>query len=212
MSRLRFSKDHRTYGEWLKAHPKDSKYAKEIIRKHQYFPDKSLNQLRKLKKADYDLSAVDFYDLSKDDRMDRKRSLEVLRNIREGENFTEVLKKRGLKKGVVLKHLGKNLYKQGGTWKVLASDSIQARMKIYSTEGQKVIVTANKKDRILISQYSNSVQKALKNKDPSVLDKFKDLEIIDASGKAHRFQTDLNALHDIRDAQEEPEFQEIYVH
>ena len=49
MSRPRFSKDYRTYGEWLKAQPRDTKYAKEIIRKHKFFPDKSLNQLRKLK-------------------------------------------------------------------------------------------------------------------------------------------------------------------
>ena len=37
MSRPRFSKDYRTYGEWLKAQPRDTKYAKEIIRKHQFF-------------------------------------------------------------------------------------------------------------------------------------------------------------------------------
>ena len=48
MSRPRFSKEYKTYGAWLKALPRDSRYAKEIIRKHQYFPDKSLSQLRKL--------------------------------------------------------------------------------------------------------------------------------------------------------------------
>jgi adenylate kinase family enzyme len=63
-SRPRFSKDHKTYGEWLKAQPRDTKYAKEIIRKHQYFPDKNLNQLRKLKIADYDLSTKAWGNLS----------------------------------------------------------------------------------------------------------------------------------------------------
>ena len=55
MSRPRFSKDYRTYGEWLKAQPRDTKYSKEIIRKHKFFPDKSLSQLRKLKIGYYRL-------------------------------------------------------------------------------------------------------------------------------------------------------------
>jgi len=211
MSRPRFCKDHRTYGGWKKAHPRDSKYAKEIIRKHHYFPDKSLSQLRKLKATDYDFSTVDLNSLSEKERKERRLSLVVLREMRNGENFTHMLKKVGIKKGVALKHLGKNLYKSGGTWKVTSTDSIQSRMRMYSTEGSRVIVTANRKDRILLAQHRSRVRKALKNNDPSVLDKFKDLKITDASGKEYRFETDLQALYEIMEAQEEPEFQELYV-
>ena len=54
------------------------------------------------------------------------------------------------------------------------------------------------------------VNKALKHNDPSVLNKFKNLKIIDAEGKEHNFETDLDKLHEIAEAQEEPEFLQIY--
>lgn len=212
MSRPRFAEDQRTYGEWLKAKPRDTKYAKEIIRKHEYFPDKSLSQLRKLKIGDYDLSTRAWDSLSDDDKTDRDLAFEILREMRRGENFTHMLKKVGLKKGVALKHLGKNLYKLGGTWKVTASDSIQSENKIYSIGHVKPVVMTNSKDRLLGSQYLHSVDKALKNNDPSVLDKFKDLIIIDASGKEHRFEINLQVLYEIKEAQEEPEFLSYYAH
>lgn len=212
MSRPRFSKDYRTYGEWLKAQPRETKYAKEIIRKHKFFPDKSLSQLRKLKIGDFDLSQKTWKTLSAQAKRDRTLSLQILREMRKGENLSSVLEKMGLRTEFAVKHLGKNLYKSGGTWKVTKADTIQAEMLIYSTEGQKAIVTASSKDRSLIGEYFASVQKALKNNDPSALDKFKDKKIVDAEGKVHHFETDLDKLYDIMEAQEEPEFLEIYQH
>jgi hypothetical protein len=212
MSRPRFSKDYRTYGEWKKAQPRDSKYAKEIIRKHYYFPDKSLNQLRKLKVEGYDLSTRAWDSLSEQEKTDRNLALEILREVRKGKNLSSVLEKMGKRTEFALKHLGKNLYKSGGTWKVTASDSIQSGNRIYSNGHVKVVVMTNPKDRTLGAQYLHSVKNALKNKDPSVLDKFKDLKIIDANGKEHRFETDLQALYEIAEAQEEPEFLSYYAH
>jgi hypothetical protein len=212
MSRPRFSKDYRTYGEWLKAQPRDTKYAKEIIRKHKFFPDKSLNQLRNLKIGDFDLSQTAWNPLSAQDKRDRNLSLQNLREMRKGKNLSSVLEKIGKRTEFAVKHLGKNLYKSGGTWKVTKNDTIQVNMLIYSTEGQETIVTASSKDRSLIGEYFASVQKALKNNDPSVLAKFKDVQIVDAKGKVHHFETDLNKLYEIMEAQEEPEFLEIYQH
>lgn len=212
MSRPRFSKDYRTYGEWLKAQPRNTKYAKEIIRKHKFFPDKSLNQLRNLKIGDFDLSQRAWKTLSAQDKRDRNLSLQILREMRKGENLSSVLEKIGKRTEFAVKHLGKNLYKSGGTWKVTKTDNIQVNMLIYSTEGQKTIITASSKDRSLIGEYFASVQKAIKNNDPSVLAKFKDIKIVDAKGKVHHFETDLNKLYEILEAQEEPEFLEIYPH
>ncbi len=212
MSRPRFSKDYRTYGEWLKAQPRDTKYAKEIIRKHKFFPDKSLSQLRNLKIGDFDLSQTAWKTLSAQDKRDRNLSLQILREMRKGENLSSVLEKIGKRTEFAVKHLGKNLYKSGGTWKVTKADTIQVNMLIYSTEGQKTIVTASSKDRSLIGEYFASVQKAIKNNDPSVLAKFKDVQIVDAKGKVHHFETDLDKLYEILEAQEEPEFLEIYQH
>jgi hypothetical protein len=212
MSRPRFSKDYRTYGEWLKAQPRDTKYAKEIIRKHKFFPDKSLSQLRNLKIGDFDLSQAAWNTISAQDKRDRTLSLQILREMRKGENLSPVLEKIGKRTEFAVKHLGNNLYKSGGTWKVTKADTIQAEMMIYSTEGQETIVTASSKDRSLIGEYFASVQKALKNNDPSVLAKFKDVQIVDAKGKVHHFETDLDKLYEILEAQEEPEFLEIYQH
>jgi len=212
MSRPRFSKDHRTYGEWLKAQPRDTKYAKEIIRKHKFFPDKSLSQLRKLKIGDFDLSQRAWKTLLAQDKRDRNLSLQILREMRKGENLSSVLEKIGKRTEFAVKHLGKNLYKSRGTWKVTKTDTIQVNMLIYSTEGQETIVTASSKDRSLIGEYFANVQKAIKNNDPSVLAKFKDIKIVDAKGKVHHFETDLNKLYEILEAQEEPEFLEIYQH
>ncbi|MCC4771837.1 hypothetical protein FXV91_17200 [Methanosarcina sp. DH2] len=212
MSRPRFSKDYRTYGKWLKAQPRDTKYAKEIIRKHKFFPDKSLSQLRNLKIGDFDLSQRAWKTLSAQDKRDRNLSLQILREMRKGENLSSVLEKIGKRTEFAVKHLGKNLYKSGGNWKVTKTDIIQVNMLIYSTEGQKTIITASSKDRSLIGEYFASVQKAIKNNDPSVLAKFKDIQIVDVKGKVHYFETDLNKLYEILEAQEEPEFLEIYQH
>lgn len=212
MSRPRFSKDYRNYGEWLKAQSRETKYAKEIIRKHKYFPDRSLNQLRKLRIKDFDLSQTAWKTLPAQDKRDRMLSFQILREMRKGEKLSPVLEKMGLRTEFAVKHLGKNLYKYGGTWKVTKADTIQAEMLIYSTEGQKTIVTASSKDRSLIGEYFASVQKALKNNDPSILARFKDVQIVDAEGNVNHFETDLDKLYEILEAQEEPEFLEIYQH
>lgn len=212
MSRPWFTEDQRTYGEWVKAHPEDTKYTKEIKRKHRYFPDKSLNQLRKTRISEYELSNRAWDSLSAQDKRDRNLSLQVLREMRKGGSLTQSLEKLGLRTEFVLKHLGKYLSQSGRTWKVTKYDRIQAEMLIYSTEGQKTIITASSKDRALIGEYFVSVQKAIKNNDPSVLAKFKDIQVVDAKGKIHHFETDLQVLHEIMEAQEEPEFLEVYQH
>jgi len=212
MSRPRFTKEYRTYGEWLKVQPRDSKYAKEIIRKHLVYPDRSLNQLRNLKKPDYDWSTRPWDSLSPQEKRDRLLSLQVLREIRIGENLTQALEKTGLKREVALKHLGKYLTQSGRIWTATKTDKIQVEMLIYSTKGQRTIITASSKDRSLIGEYFASVQKAVRNNDLSILAKFKDIQIKDAKGEIHRFETNLQALHEIMEAQEEPEFLEIYQH
>ena len=211
MSRPVFSKDYRTYGEWLKAQPRESRYAKEIIKKHNLFPDKSLNQLRNLRIADYDNSKIAWKSLTSQQKSDRQLSLEILRTMRKGGNLTEITEKLGVNRQFALKNLGNYLYKDKGKWTVTATDKIETQMLFYSRDkGQISIVTASSKDRSLIGKYMAYVNKALKHNDPSVLDEFRNLKIIDAEGKEHYFETDLDKLHEIAEAQEEPEFMEIY--
>nr|WP_321498354.1 hypothetical protein [uncultured Methanolobus sp.] len=210
MSRPIFSKDFRTYGEWFKAMPRDTRYAKEIIKKHQLFPDKSLNQLRNLKISDYELSQTAWKNLSSQQKMDRNLSLEILRSVRKGESLTHVLEKRGLRKDFALKNLGNQLQKSNGKWVASKTDSLEVEMSVYTKDGLKSIVTTSSKDRSRIAKYFNDVQKALKTGDESVLRKYKNLKLIDANGKEHHFETDLDRLYEIRETIEEPEFFEIY--
>jgi hypothetical protein len=211
MSRPDFTNKHRTFGKWLKAMPRDSKYAKEIIRKHQLFPDKSLSQLRNLKVSDYDLSRVAWQNLTSQQKADRNLSLSVLREVRKGESLTQVLEKRGLKREFVLKNLGNQIQKSNGKWFATKTDSLQTEIRFNSKNGVRTIVTTSSKDRSRIAKYFNDVQKALKKNDASVLQKYKSMKVIDAEGKVHQFETDLDKLYDIAEAQEEPEFQEFYL-
>lgn len=133
--------------------------------------------------------------------------------MRKGESLSQTTERLGVNKDFAVKHLGKYLTKSRGKWIVTQTDRIEAEMLIYDrNHGQISIITTSSKDRYLIGKYFSSVQKALKNNDPSVLNKFKDRKIIDSEGKEHFFETDLERLYDIMEAQEEPEFLEIYQH
>ena len=113
MSRPVFSKDYRTYGEWLKAQPRDSRYAKEIIKKHNLFPDKSLNQLRNLRIADYDISKMAWKSLTSLQKSDRQQSLEILRTMRKGGNLTEITEKLGVSRQFCTQKTWRELSLQG---------------------------------------------------------------------------------------------------
>ena len=130
--------------------------------------------------------------------------------MRKGESLTNILEKRGVSRQFTLKNLGGYLQKSGKEWKVASTDKLEVEMSFYGTEGHTSIVISNSKDRALIGKYFALVQKALKTNDPSVLEQFNGQKIIDAEGKEHFFETDLDKLYEIAEAQEEPEFFEIY--
>lgn len=211
MSRPQFSKDYRTYGQWFKAQPRDSRYAKEIIRKHKMFPDKSLSQLRNLKIGDYDLSRVAWESLSSQQKTDRHKSLQILRAMRKGANLSQMTEKFGMKTKDAIKNLGQYLYKENGKWKVTKTDSLEVEMRFYDREaGHTTIVTASSKDRSLIGEYFNAVERTLKDGDTSRLKKFDNIKIVDSAGNEHSFETRLDRLYEIEEAQVEPEKPDLY--
>ncbi|KGK98712.1 hypothetical protein LI82_07655 [Methanococcoides methylutens] len=211
MSRKRFSKEYRTYGEWLKAQPRTTEYARRIIRFHERFPNLSLNELRNTRLKDHDLSTASWNILNSQQKRDRKLSLQILRLMRKDVPFSKAVEKTGIHKKDVVRNLGKYLYKSKGKWKVTATDRIEVEMLIYDRDaGQISIVTTNSIDRSLIGSYFNAVNRALKTGDSSLLKRFDDIQIIDANGEEHSFVTDLDELYEIQDSQEEPEFLEIY--
>lgn len=211
MSRPRFSKDYRTYGEWLKAQPRNTRYAKRIIRMHERFPKLALKELRNITLKDHDLSTRSWKLLSSQEKRERIISVKILREMRNGEYLTHVIERFGVSKEFAVKHLGKYLYKSGGKWKATPSDKMEIGMPFNERDqGRTTVVFASQKDRSLIGQYFVYVSIALNRNDPSVLDKFKNKTIVDAEGKVHYFEIDLDKLYEIAQTEEEPEFFEIY--
>ena len=91
MTLKRFSQDYSTFGAWMNAMPRASKYAREIIRKHERFPTLSLNELRNLRISDHDLITVAWDSLSPSQRRERVRAAEVARGMRKGERLGSAL-------------------------------------------------------------------------------------------------------------------------
>ena len=211
MTLKRFSKDYKTYGEWLKAQLRTSEYARRIIRFHERFPTLSLNELRNTRLKHHDLSTTSWNALSSQQKRDRKLSLQILRLMRKGVPYSKAVEKTGINKKDIIRNLGKYLYKSKGKWKVTTTDRIEVEMLIYERDaGQISIVTTNSKDRTLIGSYFNAINRALKTGDSSLLKRFTDIQITDANGIKHFFVTDLERLYEINEAQEEPEYLDIY--
>jgi len=206
-----FSKDYRTFNKWLTAISRTTKYAKQIIRNHDRFPNLSLKELKHLNISDVDQSGVAWDSLTTDGKRNRNLAFEVMRSMRKGEKFKNAVDAVGIKRETAIEHLGKYLAKSRGYWRVTKSDRIQAAMVFYDQDqGYISIVTRNSQDRSKIGKYLSAVSKALKTGNDSELKKFRKMVIVDAHGQSHHFETDLDALYEIEEAQEEPEFLEIY--
>jgi hypothetical protein len=211
MSRPDFTSEHRTFGKWFKAQSRDTRYAKEIIKKHKMFPDKSLNQLRNLRISDYDLAKTGWEALTSQQKTDRHKSLQILRAMRKGANLSQMTEKFGMKTKDAIKNLGQYLYKENGKWNVTKTDSLEVEMRFYDREaGHTSIVTVSSKDRSLIGEYFNAVDKTLKDGDTSRLKKFDNIKIVDSAGNEHSFETRLDRLYEIEEAQVEPEKPDLY--
>ena len=167
MPRPIFSAQFRTYGEWLKAGDRTSKYAQEIIRKHKVFPDRNLKFLNSLKISDIDLSLKPVSALTEKEFTERGESLKVLKIMRnEGLTLSKSIEKAkeygyNPSEKSVRKSLGNVLYKTGKGWKARKTDRIEVRMNIYSNGTEETITLTNSKDRTLIGKYFNDVKKLL---------------------------------------------------
>jgi hypothetical protein len=206
-----FSKNFRSFAKWLKAQEPDSRYAKRITRLHERFPSMNLRDLKHVRVSDYDMSGTKWDKLASDQKRDRILALEVLRVMRKGEHLKNALANTGMKKETAILHLGKYLTKERGYWRVKSSDRIEAELAIYDkNEGYTTIVTTCSQDRTLIGKYLAAVGIALHTGDAEVLKPFENVVITGANGDQYEPETDLEALHEMSEAQEEPEFMEIY--
>lgn len=206
-----FSKNFRSFAKWLKAQEPDSRYAKRITRLHERFPSMNLRDLKHVRVSDYDMSGTKWDKLASDQKRDRILALEVLRVMRKGEHLKNALANTGMKKETAILHLGKYLTKERGYWRVKSSDRIEAELAIYDkNEGYTTIITTCSHDRTLIGKYLAAVGIALHTGDPAALAPFENIVITGANGVHYGPEMDLEALYESQEAQEEPEFMEIY--
>ncbi len=212
MSRPRFSKEYKTYGEWLKAQPRDSRYAREIIRKHNLKPSATLNTLRNMRVSKISLALKPFDALSPDERDMRNRALLALSDLRKGKNLTLAAKEQGIKMKDALRHLGNAVYqkKKNGRWIATKTDSIERGRWLYSNGKKVSVVVKSSSDASLISKYLNAVKIDLSKGRVTTLEQFKKIKIKGADGKEYPFETNLAKLHELTDQIEDPEFLQIY--
>ncbi|WP_406661903.1 hypothetical protein V7O66_05160 [Methanolobus sp. ZRKC3] len=210
MSRVRFSKDYRTYGQWLKAQPRDTRYAKEIIRKHKLNPSATLSNLRKTRVSDISPASKPFAALTPVQRDMRTRSLYALNNVRKGKSLSTAAKEQGISVQDALKHLGNSVHKKNGRWVATKTDSIERGRWLYSNGKRVSVVVKNSRDASLISKYLNAVRTAIRTGDEAALKPFKNVTIQGADGKDYPLETDLEKLYVAEERIEDDEFLPIY--
>ncbi|KKH15667.1 hypothetical protein [Methanosarcina mazei] len=218
MPRPVFSAQFRTYGEWLKADDRTSKYAQEIIRKHKVFPDRNLKFLNSLKISDIDLSLKPVSALTEKEFTERGESLKVLKIMRnEGLTLSKSIEKAkeygyNPSEKSVRKSLGNALYKTGKGWKARKTDRIEVRMNIYSNGKEETITVANSKDRTLIGNYFNDVKKVLHGQlDEKAFKKlYKRKVIVDAKGNKWSLETSRKDIEKIETANPNDVYRVIY--
>ncbi|MBP1908439.1 hypothetical protein [Methanolobus bombayensis] len=210
MSRPRFSKEYRTYGEWLKAMPRDTRYAKEIIRKHKLNPSATLSTLRKMRVSDVSPALKAYAMLSPEEVDMRSRALLALSDLRKGKNLTLAAKQQGISLKDALRHLGNAVFKKNGKWVATKTDSIERGRWIYSNGKRISVVVNSSRDGSLISRYLAIVKIAVKNGDKNLLEPFKDVKIRGVDGKEYSLETDLDKLYELKEQVEDSESLPVY--
>lgn len=210
MNRPRFSKEYRTYGEWLKAMPRDTRYANEIIRKHKLNPSATLSTLRKMRVSDVSPALKAYAMLSPEEADMRNRALLALSNLRKGKNFTLAAKEQGISVKDALRHLGNAVFKKSGKWVATKTDSIE-RSRWFFSNGKRISVVINSsRDGSLISRYLNVVRIALNKTDKTLLEPFKDVKIKGVDGNEYPLETDLDKLYELKEQIEDSESLPVY--
>lgn len=215
--RSRFSPKYKTYEDWLKAHPESTPYNLRIIRAHERFPSASLSQLRghasKGKRPISGLREIPIYQrswssLNKRELSSRAKSLEILSKVKQGKSLTKASRESHISPKTVVKNTNA-FKKQRGKWVPKAYNRISRVMSINENGKQEWIEVRDSRTASKIGKYNNSVKQFLITGNADILKEF-NKPIKDAKGNLHYFETDPNKLTEIMEAQEEPEFFEIY--
>lgn len=149
--------------------------------------------------------------LSPEEKVERVRSLEVLRLMRDGKSLAASSKSIGIKPETVKRNLGRFIYKRKGRWHAKKTENnIQREMQIYEKGRVASIIVKNSVAASLIGRYMNDVKRGLYYGEWSALGKYKRRIIADVKGKRHRLETRPEAIKEIELSMEDTEFIPIY--
>ncbi len=212
-----FSRKYKTYEDWFSGFKGSESYKNRIIREHSRFPDTSLTQLRghasRGKRPVSELKEIPIYkrswsSLNKRELSTRKRSLDALSKVKKGQSLTRSSKESQTSAKTVLKNT--NAFKKiKGKWIAKSQDRISRTMSIYENGKQEWIEVRDSRTASRIGNYNNAVKQFLTTGNQDILKGFNN-PIRDAQGQLHYLEPDPDKLTDIMEAQEEPEFFEIY--
>ena len=214
---MQFSKDYRTFEDWLKAHPEQTAYNLRIIRSHSKYPNASLSQLRghtsNGKKPVSRLKPEPIYkrswnSLNKRQLSQREKSLDVLTRVKNGKSLTHASKELKTTPKTVIKHT--NAFKKiNNKWVAKTYDKISRIMSINEHGKQEWIDIKDSRIASKIGKYNSAVKEFLISGNQNAVNRFTE-PIKDSYGKLHYLETDPEKLIEIEESQEEPEFYEIY--
>ena len=214
---MKFSTDFDSFETWLNLFKGSESYRNRIIREHSKFPHASLAQLRghasRGKRPVSELKETPIYkrswsSLNKRQLSTREKSLKVLSEVKKGQSLTRTSREYLTSTKTVLRNTNA-LKKLNGKWIPKEYDRISRTMSIYENGKQEWIEVRYSRTSSKIGKYDNAVKQFLATGNEDFLKGF-DKPIRDAQGKLHNFETNTSRLIEIAEAQEEPEFFEIY--
>jgi hypothetical protein len=206
-----FSPNYPTFNKWLKAMPRTSRYAQEVIKLKKLNPTATLKQIRTRKNLISNLSKIPFEFLTSTQKNDYRKSLEVLRLLRnENIPLTKAVKKIEISIKKVLQYTGNTIKKIRGKYYAKDNDNLYRKLRIFEKGKLRSITVTNYKDAQLIGKYHSSIKKAIKQNSSEPLKEFEDAVIVDSEGIKHTLETDLDQIYLIDERMESPEYFEIY--
>ena len=214
-----FSKEFQTFEEWLVSNLQNTDYKRRILRLHTQHPNASLAQLRGHAKTGerpiHTLEALEkskrsWFTLNPNEKLTRDKSLKVLSDVRRNKkSLTQAAKEKGISLKTVIHNTGA-FKKQGNRWIAKAYNRIPRVLKINENGKTISIEVKDSRTASLIGRYHNAVKRFLETGDDSELHKFKGKMVKDSQGRKHSLETESDALEQINEGIEEPEFYDIY--
>ena len=215
-----FSRKYKTFEQWRSLHKAQTAYNKRIVRLHMLHPTARLNVLaghsegkasalsRHKAKPIYTRS---WNGLSPKEMRAREIALTIVSQARRtGKSLSYLSKLNKISSKTVI-HATNCFKKVKGRYRASKSDRISRMMLIAENKREHYIETRSSKISSTISLYHEATKEYLTNGNALPLSEFTGMQIKDAQGRAHTFETDINSVLEIQERREgETEFPPIY--